>query len=58
VAKAKNKKSHDLENHLAKHDPFKNQTELLMKTAYGNETLGMPSLGNENNLDNIDSRML
>ena len=35
VAKSKSKKSHELAHHLAKFDPFKNSTDLLLKTAYG-----------------------
>jgi predicted Zn-dependent peptidase len=58
VAKAKNQKSHDLFNHLKKFDPFATQQELLLRTAYGYNTLGMPRLGLENNVGNIDARML
>ena len=58
VAKAKNQKSHDLFNHLAKFDPFASQQELLLRTAYGYNTLGMPRLGLEKNIQNIDARML
>ena len=58
VARSKNAKSHDLYKHLAKYDPFANRQELLLRTAYGYNTLGMPRLGLENNLDNIDARML
>lgn len=58
VARSKNQKSHDLFNHLAKFDPFASQAELLKRTAYGYNTLGMPRLGLANNVDNIDARML
>lgn len=58
VARSKNRKSHDLYNHLHKYDPFSNNLELLLRTAYGYNTLGMPRLGLENNIDNIDARML
>ena len=58
VARSKNQKSHDLFNHLAKFDPFASQAELLKRTAYGYNGLGMPRLGMEGNLDNIDARML
>jgi len=58
VAKAKNKKSHDLANHLGKFDPFADTQEMLLRTAYGFNTLGMPRLGLSNNVDNIDARML
>merc|ERR1712086_1053581 len=42
VARSKNAKSHDLFNHLSKFDPFASQQELLLRTAYGYNTLGMP----------------
>jgi hypothetical protein len=58
VARSKNRKSHDLHNHLAKYDPFADNSEMLMRTAYGMHTLGMPRLGMEHNIDNIDARML
>merc|ERR1719389_1270957 len=41
VARSKNQKSHDLENHLHKFDPFSRTQELLLRTAYGYKTLGM-----------------
>ena len=58
VAKSKNQKSHDLSNHLSKFDPFMNNTEMLLRTAYGQKGLGMPRLGFEANVGNIDARML
>lgn len=58
VARSKNHKSHDLYNHLAKFDPFASNSELLLRTAYGYGTLGMPRLGMEKNIDNIDARLL
>lgn len=58
VARSKNKKSHDLHHHLAHYDPFYDNHELLLRTAFGYHTLGMPRLGLEHNLDNIDARML
>ena len=58
VARMKNHKSHDLYKHLAKFDPFASNTELLLRTAYGFKGLGMPRLGTEKNVDNIDARML
>jgi predicted Zn-dependent peptidase len=58
VARAKNQKSHDLFNHLSKFDPWASQQDLLLRTAYGYNTLGMPRLGMEKNIDNIDARML
>jgi len=58
VARSKNAKSHDLYKHLAKFDPFANQQEMLLRTAYGYNTLGMPRMGLEKNIDNIDARLL
>ena len=58
VARSKNHKSHDLYNHLAKFDPFASNSELLLRTAYGYGSLGMPRLGMEKNIDNIDARLL
>jgi len=58
VARSKNSKSHDLFEHLAKFDPFANTQEMLLRTAYGYNTLGMPRLGLKKNVDYIDARML
>lgn len=58
VARSKNQKSHDLFNHLSKFDPNANMQELLLRTAYGYKTLGMPRLGMSSNIDNIDARLL
>lgn len=58
VAKAKNRKSHDLAEHLGKFDPFMNNQEMLLRTAYGKSGLGMPRLGFQNNVENIDARIL
>lgn len=58
VARSKNQKSQDLHSHLTKFDPFANNMELLLRTAYGYNTLGMPRLGLQKNIDNIDARML
>ena len=58
VARSKNKKTFDLHHHLSKYDPFIDNTELLLRTAYGYNTLGMPRNGLEHNLDYIDARML
>jgi len=58
VARSKNHKSHDLYKHLAKFDPFSDTQELLLRTAYGYNTLGMPRLGLGKNIDNIDARLL
>jgi predicted Zn-dependent peptidase len=58
VARSKNQKSHDLHNHLSKYDPFADNQDLLLRTAYGYKTLGMPRLGLENNVSNLDARMM
>ncbi len=58
VARSKNRKTHDLQHHLHKYDPFSENLELFLRTAYGYNTLGMPRLGLEHNIDNIDARML
>lgn len=58
VARSKNSKSHDLHNHLSKFDPFIDNEELLLRTAYGYNTLGMPRIGTSGNVGNIDARML
>lgn len=58
VARSKNRKSHDLHKHLHHYDPFSDNSELLLRTAYGFNTLGMPSLGLDHNVENIDARML
>lgn len=58
VARSKNAKSHDLYKHLGKYDPFQTTQEMLLRTAYGYKTLGMPRLGLEKNVDNIDAKML
>lgn len=58
VAKSKNQKSHDLANHLAKYDPFSNAEAMLLRTAYGYNTLGMPLLGMADNIQAIDARLL
>jgi predicted Zn-dependent peptidase len=58
VARSKNRKSHDLSKHLHNYDPFSANSELLLRTAFGYHTLGMPSLGLDHNVENIDARML
>ena len=58
VAKSKNRKVSDLHHHLHKYDPFSQNSELLLRTAYGYNTLGMPRHGLEHNIDNIDARLL
>jgi len=58
VAKSKNAKSHDLHNHLSKFDPSAEDEELLLRTAFGYNTLGMPRLGMVGNIGNLDARCL
>lgn len=58
VAKSKNRKTHELAHHLAKFDPFAYNHELLLRTAFGFNTLGMPHLGLEGNVEGIDARVL
>jgi len=58
VARAKNAKSHELADHLGKFDPFLNNQDILLRTAYGYNTLGMPKLGTQGGVDNIDARSL
>ena len=58
VARSKNRKTHDLDKHLHKYDPFSENQDLLLRTAFGYNTLGMPRHGLEHNIDNIDARML
>jgi processing peptidase subunit alpha len=58
VAKSKNRKSHDLSEHLSQFDPFMNNNEMMLRTAYGQKGLGMPRLGLKNNVEGIDARML
>ena len=42
IAKTKLRKQHELVKHMLQFDPHANATDLLMKTAYGNNTLDMP----------------
>lgn len=58
VGKSMNQKAHDLHKHLTKYDPFADNQDLLLRTAYGYNTLGMPRLGLESNIGNIDARVL
>ncbi len=58
VAKSKNAKSHDLHHHLAHYDHNIDARDLLLRTAFGYNTLGMPLMGQHGNIGNIDARML
>ena len=58
VARSKNQKTHDLQKHLGKFDPSADIQDMFLRTAYGYKTLGMPLLGLENNISNIDARTM
>lgn len=58
VARDKNKKFHKLQHHLSHYDPFGNNPQILLHTAYGLSGLGMPKWGYESNIDNIDQKVL
>jgi processing peptidase subunit alpha len=58
VARSKNNKTHALAEHLAKYDPNAGNKDLLLRTAYGYNSIGMPLNGLESNLNNVDARML
>lgn len=58
MARDKNKKFHKLQHHLNHYNPFAQNPQLLLTTAYGFNTLGMPKYGLESNIDNIDCKML
>ena len=58
IGRAKNKKMQQLTNQMAEIDPFSDTTEMLMRTAYGEKTLGMPRIGIEGNVDNIDADLV
>jgi predicted Zn-dependent peptidase len=58
IARDKNRKFHKLQHHLSHYNPFGNNPQLLLTTAYGYNTLGMPKSGFESNIENIDQKML
>jgi len=58
VARSKNAKTHDLHNHMLKMDPNADQQENILRTAYGYNTLGMPRYGRNENIGNLDARVL
>lgn len=47
-----------MHKHLSKYDPFSNNQDMLLRTAYGYNTLGMPRLGLENNISHLDARVM
>lgn len=54
----KNRKFHRLSHHLGHYDPFQNNPQHLMTTAYGYNTLGMPKIGFESNIGNLNAKTL
>ncbi len=58
VAKDKNRKFHKLHHHLSHYNPFANNAQYLLTTAYGYNTLGMPKYGMESNIENLDQKVL
>lgn len=58
VARDKNKASFKLHHHLGHYNPFQDNPQRLMHAAYGYNSLGMPLMGMESNLHNIDSKMI
>lgn len=58
VARDKNKASHKLHHHLSHYNHFQDVSQKMMTTAYGMSTLGMPLMGLESNIGNIDAKML
>ena len=58
VAKSKKQKTHGLTHHLHKYDPNSQNQELLLRTAYGFNTQGMPRNSLEKNVGYIDTCML
>lgn len=58
VAKDKNRQTFKLNHHLSHYNPFQENPQRLLTTAYGYNTLGMPKEGMESNLGNLDSAVL
>lgn len=58
VARDKNKSSFKLHHHLGHYSPFQDNPQRLMTTAYGYNTLGMPLMGMESNVENIDAKSI
>jgi predicted Zn-dependent peptidase len=40
------------------YDPFSKSDELLLSTAFGGKTLGMPLLGRAENINNLNAPLL
>lgn len=47
-----------MQEHLSHYNPFGKNPQHLLTTAFGFNTLGMPKVGFESNIDNIDAKML
>lgn len=58
VAKDKNRQAFKLHSHLAGYNPFQDNPQRLLTTAYGFNTLGMPLLGHQSNIGNLDAPTL
>lgn len=58
AAKVKSFKNHEAHAEMTKMDPFSDNTEMLIRTAYGESGLGMPLLGHVHNVDNITPDLL
>jgi processing peptidase subunit alpha len=58
VARDKNRQYFKLQHHLSHYNPFQNNPQLLLTTAYGYNTLGMPKSGFESNVENLDAKVL
>ncbi len=54
----KNEKIHKLNRELEKSNPFANFQQDLLTTAFGYNTLGMPLIGLESNVTNINFNTL
>jgi processing peptidase subunit alpha len=58
IGRDKNRKAHKLHEHLKHYEPFANNPQLLLTTAFGYKGLGMPKHGLETNVDNLDSKII
>ncbi len=47
-----------MQHHLSHNNPFGNNPQTFLTTAYGLKGLGMPKWGFESNIDNIDQKLL
>lgn len=58
IARTKNMKAIQMNKQMSQIDPFADNNELFLRTAYGQKNLGMPRLGLEENVANIDSDLM